>query len=78
MLKIGTVKWRGRCARHPRFDPEVDGLGAIRGGCSRCQDLQAIFESHQRTLGLMRTFALPAVQRQKPASGNDLQQDLFG
>jgi hypothetical protein len=30
MLKIGTVKWRGRCPQHPTFDPEADGPGAIR------------------------------------------------
>jgi hypothetical protein len=77
MLKIGTVKWRGRCPRHPRFDPEAEEVGAIKGGCSRCQDLQEIFESHQRTLRLMRTFA-PPVQRQKPADpGADRQQNLF-
>ena len=60
------------------FDPEADGLGAIKGGCSRCQDLQTIFESHQHTLRLMRTFAPPPVQRRKPADpGPDRQQDLF-
>ena len=58
------------------FDPEADGPGAIRGGCSRCQDLQAIFESHQNTLKLMRTFAPPP--RQKRADPEpDRQQDLF-
>jgi hypothetical protein len=59
------------------FDPEADGVGAIKGGCSRCQDLQDIFESHQRTLRLMRTFT-PPVQRQKPIDlGPDRQQNLF-
>jgi hypothetical protein len=78
MLKIGTVKWRGRCSRHPMFDPEADGPGAIKAGCSRCQDLQTIFESHQRTLRLMRTFAPPAVERRKPAEvDSERQQDLF-
>jgi hypothetical protein len=78
MLKIGTVKWRGKCSRHPMFDPEADGIGAIKGGCSRCQDLQAIFESHQITLRLMRTFAPPAAPRRKPADLDaERQQDLF-
>jgi hypothetical protein len=77
MPKIGTVRWRGRCPRHPRFDPEAAGIGAIKGGCSRCEDLQEIFESHQRTLRLMRTFAPPA-QRQKPTDlGPERQQNLF-
>jgi hypothetical protein len=79
MLKIGTVKWRGKCSRHPMFDPQADGPGAIRGGCSRCQDLQTIFDSHQRTLRLMRTFApSPPAERRKPTGpGRDRQQDLF-
>jgi hypothetical protein len=34
------------------FDPEVDGVGAIKGGRSRCLDLHAIFEKHQRILAL--------------------------
>ncbi|HLJ49479.1 MAG TPA: hypothetical protein VKU01_25875 [Bryobacteraceae bacterium] len=78
MLKIGTVKWRGKCPRHPMFDPEVDGPGAIRGGCTRCQDLQAIFDNHQRTLRLMRTFAPTSPpQRRRAASDAERQQDLF-
>jgi hypothetical protein len=76
MLKIGTVKWRGKCSRHPMFDPEADGVGAIKGGCSRCQDLQAILESHNRTLALMRTFAPLPAPRAKSA-GPDPQQDVF-
>jgi hypothetical protein len=77
MLKIGTVKWRGKCTRHPMFDPEVDGVGAIKGGCSRCLDLLAIFENHRRTLALMRTFAPPAPRPRPADPGADRQQDLF-
>ena len=78
MLKIGTVKWQGKCSRHPMFDPESDGPAAIRGGCPRCQDLQTIFENHQKTLKLMRTFAPPPAPRPKPANPDaDRQQDLF-
>jgi hypothetical protein len=78
MLKIGTVKWQGKCSRHPMFDPESDGPGAVKGGCLRCQDLQTIFDSHQRTLKLMRAFGSPWTQRKKPADpAVDRQQDLF-
>jgi hypothetical protein len=78
MLKIGSVKWRGKCPRHPMFDPEADWIGAIKGGCSRCRDPQTIFEGHQRTLRLMRTFAPPLARRRKPAHpGPECQQDLF-
>jgi len=61
------------------FDPQGDGPCAIRGGCIRCQDLQAIFDSHQRTLTLMRTFAPPNARRHKPADPDtERQQELFG
>jgi hypothetical protein len=77
MLKIGTVRWRGKCLRHPRFDPEVAGIGAVIAGCSRCQDLQAIFESHQRTLRLLRTFAPTRSPRRRKRVDPGRQQDLF-
>jgi phage FluMu protein Com len=78
MLKIEATKWFGRCTRHPMFDPEADGIGAIKGGCPRCQELQTIFESHQRTLQLMRTFAPIQTQHREPADPDpDSQQDLF-
>jgi len=60
------------------FDPATDGPAAIRGGCARCQDLQIIFENHQRTLRLMRTFAPPATTQPRKAPKDDGQQDLFG
>jgi hypothetical protein len=43
------------------------------------EDLQTIFDSHQRTLRLMRTFApSPPDERRKPADPHgDRQQDLF-
>jgi phage FluMu protein Com len=78
MLKIERVKWHGKCVRHPMFDPEANGIGAIKGGCPRCQELQDIFVSNQRTLQLMRAFAPMSEQRRNPADpGPDRQQDLF-
>jgi hypothetical protein len=26
-----------KCLRHPRYNPEREGAGAIRGGCRYCQ-----------------------------------------
>lgn len=79
MLKIGTIKWQGKCAKHPMFDPESGGAGAIKGGCPRCQELQQIFESHQRTLRLMRAFGPSLGQRKKAAEPKeDRQRSLFG
>jgi phage FluMu protein Com len=60
------------------FDPEVNGIGAIKGGCPRCQELRDIFVSNQHTLQLMRAFAPMQEQRRNPADPDpDRQQDLF-
>lgn len=78
MLKIGTVKWQGKCSRHPMFDPEADGPAAIKGGCPRCLDLQAIFDTHQKMVKLMRTFAPPPPPKPRPADLDaERQHSLF-
>ena len=60
------------------FNPEADGPAAIRGGCTRCQDLLSIYQNHQQTLKLMRTFAPPPPPRPKPADLDaERQQTLF-
>jgi hypothetical protein len=56
MLKVGSVRWKGRCARHPRYDPAVDGLGGIRGGCRRCEMLLEIWQHHSQMVRLIREF----------------------
>jgi hypothetical protein len=30
---------KAKCPRHPRYNPETQGRGAIVGGCSTCSDL---------------------------------------
>jgi hypothetical protein len=77
MLKIGTLRWKGRCGRHPQFDPN-DGEGAIRGGCARCYALLDIHRSHRRLLELMRAFGPPKERpaRTKP-SIDEHQPSLF-
>jgi hypothetical protein len=77
MLKIGTVRWRGKCSRHQRFDPFEDGRGGVKGGCVRCLALVEIFEMHQKMLALMRTFAPPADKKPRKSSVPDLQIGLF-
>lgn len=78
MLKIGVVRWRGKCSRHPSFDPYADGQGAIKGGCPKCRALFEIHEHHRRMVDLMRTFA-PPVTRKKPADDfEERQASLFG
>lgn len=56
MLKIGSVRWKGRCSKHSGYDPETDGAAGIRGGCRRCEILLEIYLSHQKLVRLIREF----------------------
>jgi hypothetical protein len=78
MLKIGSVRWRGKCSRHPRFDPYMDGRGAIRSGCEKCKALADIHELHGKMVTLMRTFAPQQKPKRTLPTDTDLQADLFG
>ena len=53
-LKI-TERVKGKCERHPRYNPEKDGRAGIRGGCSCCFSL---YDLHQARI------ALDAAQRE--------------
>ena len=77
MLKIGAVRWRGKCSRHPMFDPYTDGPGAVKAGCQRCAALIEINALHQRMLALMKTFAPPHAERKPKPGLADLQESLF-
>jgi hypothetical protein len=55
-MKIRSRKFDGRCARHRRYNPAVDGRGAIKGGCSRCNLLADIWEASLRLNQLIRKF----------------------
>jgi hypothetical protein len=78
MLKIGVVRWRGKCSRHPTYDPYSDGEGAIRGGCARCTALFEIYEHHRKMVSLMREFAPPVVRKKVLGRFEDRQESLFG
>ena len=78
MLKIGSVRWRGKCPRHPRFDPCLDGRAGIRGGCEKCTALVDIHNHHVQMLALMRRFAPPQETKRRAASTDHLQESLFG
>lgn len=41
MLKI---HWK--CAKHPRYNPEVEGEAGIRGGCTVCYELYTLYRSY--------------------------------
>ncbi len=78
MLKLGSVRWRGKCSRHPGYNPAIDGPGAIRGNCPKCNQLLQIFTHHSEVLRLMRTFAPVEEKPKAVAHGAGAQQSLFG
>jgi hypothetical protein len=78
MLKIGSVRWRGKCLRHPEFDPYQGEHKAVRTGCARCAALQEIHECHRRMLALMREFTPPGTARRPAVESAPMQESLFG
>ncbi len=77
MLRIGSIRWRGKCPKHPQFDPYTDGRGAIPGGCERCSQLADIQSLHTQMLAIMRRFAPPRPDRRQTTTEADLQTNLF-
>ena len=53
-LKI-TERVKGKCNRHPRYNPEKDGRAGIRGACSCCFSLYDLYKAR---------IALDAAQRE--------------
>jgi hypothetical protein len=56
VLRIRTRRFAGRCARHKRYNPAVDGRGGIRGACPRCALLAEIWETSLALNKLIRRF----------------------
>lgn len=79
MVKLRTVRFKGRCDRHPGFDPH-DGRGGIRGGCKRCELLLEIHETHSRLTDLIRKARNemdPVRPKAAAAAADDRQALLF-
>ena len=66
MLKIGSIRWKGRCSKHARYNPEEVGEGGVVGGCNRCLQLLEIYNSHKKTLGLLKIFGPMRDAKPKP------------
>jgi hypothetical protein len=66
MVRVGSVRWQGRCAKHPRYNPAIDGPGGIRGGCRRCELLLEIWTQHSKLVRLMREFGTREHVKPKP------------
>ena len=75
-MKIRARKFDGRCSKHKRYNPAVDGAGGIRGGCPRCSLLFEIWETSLELNRLIRKFDPnhDDVQQLKPALGPDPRQ----
>lgn len=43
-LKL-TERVTAKCSRHPRYNPEEDGRGGIKGGCHGCFALYDLYQS---------------------------------
>ena len=67
-MKIRSRKFEGRCARHKRYNPAVDGRGAIKGGCPRCNLLFYIWEASMNLNRLIRSFDPNHDDLKKPAA----------
>jgi hypothetical protein len=65
-LKIRSRKFEGRCSRHKRYNPAIDGMQAIRGGCPRCMLLFEIWEASLQLNRLIRRFDPNHDDLQKP------------
>ena len=65
-MKIRSRKFEGRCARHKRYNPAVDGIHAIRGGCPRCMLLYEIWDTSLQLNKLIRRFDPKYDDLQKP------------
>jgi hypothetical protein len=63
--------------KHPGFDPAMDGPGAIRGNCPKCNDLMIIYDLHQKALRLMRTFRPMEEKKAARPVEDDRQMGLF-
>ena len=55
-MKIRARKFDGRCSKHKRYNPAVDGLGGIVGACPRCTLLFEIWAASLELNKLIRRF----------------------
>jgi hypothetical protein len=55
-LKVRSRSFKGRCSKHKRYNPAVDGAGGIKGGCPRCGLLLEIWDAALKLNRLIRRF----------------------
>jgi hypothetical protein len=67
-LKINE-RVKGKCSRHPRYNPDKDGRAGIRGGCSCCFSLYDLYQARMALDAAQREFirrAAPWVRSRQP------------
>ena len=55
-MKIRTRQFEGRCGRHKRYNPGVEGRAGVARGCPRCSLLCDIWEAAIRLNQAIRKF----------------------
>jgi hypothetical protein len=60
MLKMSftvrmKLRLKGRCAKHPRYNPE-QGEGVIRGGCPQCLALYQVVAARDRATAALKAL----------------------
>ena len=74
-LKIRSRKFEGRCSKHKRYNPAIDGQGGIRGGCPRCNLLFDIWQTSLKLNQLIRRFDPNLDDLERPAPPKAPAQD---
>ena len=64
-LKI-TERVKGKCNRHPRYNPEKDGRAGIRGACSCCFSLYDLYQARVALDAAQREFIRRAAPWTRP------------
>ena len=67
-LKI-TERVKGKCNRHPRYNPEKDGCAGIHGACSCCFSLYDLYRARVALDAAQREFirrAAPWARSREP------------
>jgi hypothetical protein len=81
MIKIRTVSFRGRCARHPDYNPTHESQTPV-DRCASCDLLFKISQAHRDLVSLIQSFGprrrgFDRPRRTQVASLDENQLDLF-
>jgi hypothetical protein len=75
MLKVGTVRFHGKCTAHPDYNPAVDGAPASGASCPRCELLLSIYNTHGHLVHLMNKAAAMRTEEQSKRRLSFLQEN---